>query len=150
MLSCFSHVWLLATLWTVAHQAPLWVGFSRQEYWSGLLCPPSGDLPNTGIKPMSLMSPKLAGRFFTTSTTWEAPKVKVLHAQFVGTLWDPMDCSPPGSSVHGILQGKHARVDCHSLLQGVFPTQGLNPSLAYCRQILYSLRHHVASLKAQW
>ena len=48
------------------------MGFSRQEHWSGSLCPPPGDLPGTGIEPMSLMSPALAGRFFTTSATWEA------------------------------------------------------------------------------
>ena len=47
-------------------------GFSRQEYWSGLLCPPPGDLPIPGIEPTSLMSPALIGRFFTTSVTWEA------------------------------------------------------------------------------
>ena len=58
---------------TVAHQAPLSMGFSRQEYWSGLLCPPPGDLPNPGIEPVSLMSPALAGRFFTTSMPWESP-----------------------------------------------------------------------------
>ena len=45
------------------------MGFSRQEYWSGLPCLPPGDLPNTGIKPASLMSPALAGGFFTTSAT---------------------------------------------------------------------------------
>ena len=71
MLSRFSHVWLFATLWTAAHQAPLSTGFSRQEYWSGLLCPPPGDLPDPGIEPVSLMSPALAGRLFTTSATWE-------------------------------------------------------------------------------
>ena len=53
MLSCLSHARLFATPWTVAHQAPLSTGFSRQEYWSGLLCPPPGDLPNPGIKPGS-------------------------------------------------------------------------------------------------
>ena len=47
-------------------------GFSGQEYWSGLPCPLSGDLPNPGIEPVSLMSPALAGGFFTTSDTWEA------------------------------------------------------------------------------
>ena len=47
--------------------APLSMGFSRQEYWSGLPCPPLGDLPDTGIEPMSLKSPALAGGFFTTS-----------------------------------------------------------------------------------
>ena len=63
----------VATPQTVAHQAPLFMGFSRQEYWSGLPCPPPGDLPDPGIEPASLMSPALAGRFFTTIATWEAP-----------------------------------------------------------------------------
>ena len=75
MLNLFSHVQLSATLWTVAHQAPLSMGFSRQEYWSELLCPPPEDLPDLGIEPTSLMSPALVGMFFTTGTTWEA-KIK--------------------------------------------------------------------------
>ena len=58
-----------AILWTVAHQVPQSMGFSSQEYWSGLPFPPAGDLPNPGIKPVSLASPALAGRFFTTCTT---------------------------------------------------------------------------------
>ena len=66
MLSHFSHVQLFATPWTVAHPAPLFMRFSKQEYWSGLSCPPSGDLPNPGIKSASLVSPALSGRFFTT------------------------------------------------------------------------------------
>ena len=57
MLSCFSCIQLFATPWTVAHQAPLSMGFSRQEYWSGLPCLPPGDFPNPGIEPMSLTSP---------------------------------------------------------------------------------------------
>ena len=64
--SYFSRVQLIVTLWTVACQAPLSMGFSRQEYWSGLSCPPSGDLPDLGIKPASLLSPALAGGFLTT------------------------------------------------------------------------------------
>ena len=60
-----SHVWLFATPWTVALQVPLSMGFSRQEYWCWLPFPTSGDLPDPGIKPMSLVSPALAGRFFT-------------------------------------------------------------------------------------
>jgi len=56
MLSCLSHVWLFVTLWTVAHQAPLSIGFSRQEYWSGLPCTPPGDLPDPGIKPESYIT----------------------------------------------------------------------------------------------
>ena len=54
------------TLWTVTHQAPLSMGFSRPEYWSGLPCLPPGNLPNPGIKPVSLMCPALVGWFFTT------------------------------------------------------------------------------------
>ena len=67
MLSRFSHVRLFVNSWTVACQAPLSMGFSRQEYWSGLPCPPPGDLPNPGIEPAFLKSPALAGGFFTAS-----------------------------------------------------------------------------------
>ena len=68
----FSCVWFFATLWTVAHQAPLSMGFSRQEYWSGLPFPSAGNLLDPGIKPASLRSPALAGGFFTTGATWDA------------------------------------------------------------------------------
>ena len=67
------NVVLRRTPWTVARQAPLSLEFPRQEYWSGLPFPSSGDLPDPGIKPTSHMSPALAGGFFTISTTWEAP-----------------------------------------------------------------------------
>ena len=60
------------TPWAVAHQAPLSMGFSRQEYWSGLPFPSLGDLPHPGIDLMPLISPGLTGEFFTTSTTEEA------------------------------------------------------------------------------
>ena len=73
VLSCFSCVQLFATLWTVAHQAPLSMGFSRQEYWRRLPCPPPEDLPDSGIEPAPLMSPVLVGGLFITSATWEAP-----------------------------------------------------------------------------
>ena len=72
MLRGFSHVQLFAMLQTVARQAPLSMGFSRQGYWSGLPCPPPGDLLNPEIELASLLSPALAGGFFTTSTCWEA------------------------------------------------------------------------------
>ena len=119
----------LATPWTVARQAPLSMGFSRQYYWSGLPCLPPGDLPDPGTKPASLMSPALGGRFFTTSATWEAPtRSPALQAdsswneppgktpydlsvgaqllQSCLTLCNLMDCSLPGSSVSGILQAR--------------------------------------------
>ena len=62
-----SHNQLYVTLQTVAHQVPLSMRFSRQEYWSGLPCPLSGDLPDPGIKPASLTAPASVGRFFPNS-----------------------------------------------------------------------------------
>ena len=80
LLSHFSHVWLFTTLWTVACRDPPSMGLSRQEYWSELPGPPPGDLPNPGIQPASLKSPALAGGFFTTIATWEAPQVDLLRS----------------------------------------------------------------------
>ena len=71
VLSCFSCVGLFVIPWTVAFQAPLSMGFSRQEYRSGLPFPPPGDLPDPRIEPESLMSLAWVGRFITTSATWE-------------------------------------------------------------------------------
>ena len=73
MLSRFSCIQLLATIWTVALQAPLSMGLSRKEYWSGLPCPPPRDLSGPGIEPMSLKSPALEGEFFITSTPGKPP-----------------------------------------------------------------------------
>ena len=100
----FSCVQLFVTPWTVARQAPLSMGFSRQQYWNGLPCPPQRDLPNLEIEPTSLTSPALTDRFFTTRTTWEAHVCVCQVASEYSTLCDTMDCNPPGSSVHGILR----------------------------------------------
>ena len=69
VLSGFSYVQLCGTLWTATCQALLLMGFSRQEYWSALLCPLAADLPDPRIEPVFLTSPALAGEFFITSTT---------------------------------------------------------------------------------
>ena len=79
MLSRFSLVRLFVTLWTLTRQTPLSMGFSKQEYWSGLPCLPPGDLPSPGIEPTSITSPALAGKSFTTSATWEALLKSVAH-----------------------------------------------------------------------
>ena len=71
--------------------------------------------------------------------------VSAKSLQSCPTLCNPMDCSPPGSSVHGDSPGKKTRVGCHALLQGIFPTQGLNPGLPHCRWILYHLSHQGSS-----
>ena len=76
VLSRFSCTLLFAALWTIAYGPPgsSVHSISQQEYWSGLPCPSPGDLPDPGTKPMSLTSPALTGRFFTTNATWEAHK----------------------------------------------------------------------------
>ena len=86
MLSCFSHVQIFAALWTEAHQAPLSVGFPRQEYWSGSPCPPPEDLPSPGIEPTCLTSPALAGGFFTTESPGRTLKVYSWMLKIVFTL----------------------------------------------------------------
>ena len=109
MLSLFSHVQLFVTLWTITHQALLSMGFSRQEYWNGLPHPSAGDLPDSRIELVSLMSPALAGGFLTTSTTWQTliyvRKWKWSRSVMSDSLL-PVDCSPSSSSVHGILQAR--------------------------------------------
>ena len=102
-LSC---VELFATQWTVSCQAPLSMGFPRQESWNGLSFPSPGDLPNTGIEPTS---PALAGGFFTTEPPGKPSATIVCVCEVTQsclTLCNPMDCSPPGSSVRGILQAR--------------------------------------------
>ena len=81
MLSCFSHVWFFETLCTVACQAPLSMGFSRQEYWSGLSFASPGDLPDPRIEPTSLMS--LAGRFFTSLPPGKPLLLNTVHLLIV-------------------------------------------------------------------
>ena len=70
-----------------------------------------------------------------------------LIAQLCPTVCNPMDCSPPGSSVHGDSLRKNTGVGCHAFLQGILPTQGLNPGLLHCRQIPYHLSHWEPSLR---
>ena len=76
--------------------------------------------------------------------TWETQLAVCLVIQSCLTLCDPMDCSPPGSTVHGDSPVKNSGVGCHALLQGIFPTQGLNPGIPHCRQIFYHLSHRTS------
>ena len=96
------------TLWTVACQSSPSMGFSRQEYWSGLLCPPPGDCPDSEIKPASpawqVDSLPLSHQGSPLQATPNGKNsMRVLVAQSCLTLCDPTDCSP---SVHGILQAR--------------------------------------------
>ena len=94
------------TSWTVTHQAPMCMGFPRQEYWSKLPFPSQGHLPNPGIKPTSPMPPALAGRFFTTESPGKPISKAMLRAQSCLTLCNPIYCSPSGSSAHGNFQAR--------------------------------------------
>ena len=129
--------------------------FSRQEYWSGLPFPIPGDLLNPGIEPTSVVSPALAGEFFTTVTIWEAQlweyfplftlflmwkKVKVLVTQSCLTL-PPRELQPSRLLCPWNSPGKNTGVDSHFILQGLFPIQGWNLGLLHCWQTLYCLSH---------
>ena len=113
-----SHVQLLATPWTVAHQAPLSMGFCRQEYWSGLPFPSPGDLSDPGIELVSFVSPVLAGRFFT-SRAIGGSNVKIpvmsdfLQPHGLYSLWNSQD--------------QNTGVGSLSFLQGIFPNSGIKP-----------------------
>ena len=155
VLSCFSHVWLFAILWAVARQALLFMGSSRQEYWSGLPYHPPGDLPDPEIKLASLMSPALTGGFFQFSSV----------TQLCLTLSDPMDCSRPGFPVHHWLlelaqthvhQGGNAIQPSHPLLSSSPPAFNLSQhqslfqwvsSLHQVAKVLEFQLHHQSS---QW
>ena len=116
MHAVLSHIWLFATPWTVAHQAPLPVGFPRQEYWSGLPFPSPGDLPDQGSNPGLLQSQvdslpaELSGNTLCTYMMsyisyrwWEDCCCSV--AQLCLSLFDPMDCRMPGFPVlHHLLE----------------------------------------------
>ena len=126
MLSHFSRVQLFVVLWTIARQASLSMGFSRQEYWSGLPFPLPGDLPNPGIKPASLISPALVGRFFTPSATWEVrPYIWLLFIKKKSmkiNAWRFVQFSR--SVVSDSLwprDSQHARPSCPSPTLGVYP-----------------------------
>ena len=132
------------TPWTVAHKFPLSMGFSRQEYWSGLPFPSPGHLPDSWIKPTSHA---LAGGFFTTSATWEAhlyesrseSRSAVSNSLRLHELYSPWN-SP----------GQNTGMSSHSLLQGIFPTQGSNSGLPHCRQILHQLSHQGSPRILEW
>ena len=83
VLSPFSHVQFFATLWTVACQAPLSMGFSKQEYWNGLPFPSPGDLPEPRFELVSPVSPALTDRFFTVEPPGKPSKSALIGMQLV-------------------------------------------------------------------
>ena len=121
VLSCFSSVQLFATPWMVTCQAPLSMGFSRQESWSGLPCPPPGDLPDPDISSVQFSS----------------------VAQACPTLCDPMNCSTPGFPVHHQLS-ELAQTHVHWVRDAIQPSHPLLPSSPFA----FNLSQHQGLL--QW
>ena len=108
------------------------------------------QLPNKGLNPhplhwttreVSVFIPLIHLECIFICNTVYSLGMLWLVTQSCPTLCDPMDYSPPGSSVHGDYPGKNTGMGCHALLQGIFPIQGLNPGLWHCRWILYHLTH---------
>ena len=149
-----SRVQLFAIPWTVAHQAPLSMGFSRQEYWSGLSFPSPGGLPNPGMEPRS---PALQADALTSESPGMFSVHGILQAKVLEWASIPFSKSESRSVVSDSLQphglyspwnspGQNTGVGDLSLLQGIFPIQGLNPRLSHCRWILYQLSHRGSPL----
>ena len=148
-----NRVWLLASPWTAAYQAPPSMGFSRQEYWSAV------PLPSLFL---SLLTPKqqegtsLVVQWLRITSSIPGWGTKIAHGAptcpipqqrltlcnnscvwLFATPWTVVYQAPPSVG----FPGKSTRVGCHFLLQEIFPTQALNPGLLHCRQTLYHLSH---------
>ena len=142
-----SHVWLWMIPWTIAHQALLSMEFSRQEYWSGLSFPPSGDLPNPGIEPRSPCRQNLYHQSQQGNPSENLQWMLKLKAKHWWVKWSESRLAVSDSlRPHGLYglwnsPGQNTGVGSCSLLQGVFPTQELNQGLWHCRQILYQLSY---------
>ena len=128
VLSCFSCVQLFATLWTVAHQTPLSLGFSRQEYWSGLPCPPPGDIPDQGIKLMSAYISSV-GLAFSSPSALPYPRIKPgSHAMQAASL----PSKPPGKPTSG------KECTCNAGDLGLIPESGISPGGGHGNPLQYS------------
>ena len=138
-----------------SRQLPLWTGFPRQEYWSGLLFPSPGTLLNPDIE---TTSPALAGGFFTTSHLgspfWsqKGPNFGLLRkwvSEWVSECHSVVSDSATPWTTHSM---EFSRPEYWggslSLLQGIFPTRGSNRGLPHCRQILYQLSHKGTDFKS--
>ena len=109
MISDVQHLFIY--LWAIACQAPLSMGFSRQKYWSGLPCLLPGNLPNPRIEPTSLISPALAGRFFTTSATWEASFCcTTMQISLIVSTFPSLGILPPLPGSHTSRSSQRARL----------------------------------------
>ena len=147
MLSCFSHIWLFATPWTVAHHAPLSMGFTKQEHWSGLPYLPRRLFQIQELNPCLLC----LLHWRPIHYCWATREVHTHHeseSESRSVLSDSL--CPHGLYSPWNSPGQNTGVGSLSLLQGIFPTQGSNPGLPHCRQILYQLSYKGSPILTIW
>ena len=135
-----------ATLWTVAYQAPLFIGFSRQACWIRLAFPPPGYLPNPRMEPVS---PALLMDFLPLNQLGSPAKTLCMYEVWksVSRVWL---FATPWTVVHGILQARILEWVLVPFSRVIFPTQESNPGLPHCRQILYQLSHKGSPKILEW
>ena len=140
-----SQLKLFVTPWTITHQAPLSMEISRQEYWSGLPCPPPGDLPDPMIEPTSLTS-TLAGGFFTTSSAWEVLRMTIVNVKEIwrwgllksvnvrpcGTLLTALSCLDLTQNTMAVLQEGILAFLCYIFYYLVDSTMRMRMSVPQC------------------
>ena len=139
-----SHVHLFMTPWTVAHQAPLSMWISRQEYWSGLPFPSPGDLPDPGIEPESLVSPALAGGFFTTEPPGKPPLSEGLCSNIWVKIFLFLTCLSTSKEILSVL-AKVSRKQSNlswMLHSTVVPPLMQKPLYPQSNNNLYAIGHH--------
>ena len=123
----------------------------NQALWCSLACIACGRNDGETVLSLNFVSPCTFPHFLLESCLYQVNKSRLRWvAQSCPTLCDPIDCSPPGTSVHGDSPGKNTRVSCHALFQGIFPTQGLIPAFPHCTWILYHLSHQGSPRIAEW
>ena len=147
------HVRLFATLWTIACQGPLSMGFSRQEYWSGFPCPSPGYLFNPAIKPASLMSPALAVRFFTTRASCDSNILEWLAFLFSRGSSQSRDRTQVSCIVGRFFTTREVQKYWSGQpvpFPADVPDQELNWGLLHCRRILYQLSYEGSPSSGCW
>ena len=139
VLSC---VWLFGDTWTVAHQAPLTMEFSRQGYWSGMLFPTPGDLPDPVIEPRSFKFAALESGFFTTGATWGAQLQMWIPSFFYSCWKEKSETEVEGEREKGRGKGRKWRKERKGRMgkKEEFDSSNLRTSIQRLEQIIYLLR----------
>ena len=149
-------VWVMSHVWVISSQffcCSVSTQLGQVKEWAWVLRETGLITDETYIQNRAEHSQgrRFAEQLGPKSTSWKTILTGWWFSHLVVfNSYDPVDCSPPVSSVHGDFPGKNTGMGCHFLFQGIFPTQELNPGLLHCRQILYQLSYEGSSLKTNW